>query len=186
MPPSVKTTKDRIIAAACEICRRDGIDAINARGIARVLGTSTQPIFSNFSGMEELLSQVKEAAQARYLEYVRLETERAIYPPYKSSGMAYIRFAREEREYFKLLFMQRAEENAPREEVFDPIVRLVQNNLGITAADAERMHLTMWVFVHGLATLEITSTLSLAEEDISQMLTNAYIGLKHAYQYDDK
>ena len=28
------------------------------------------------------------------------------YPPYKASGMAYIRFAKEEKELFKLLFMR--------------------------------------------------------------------------------
>ena len=41
------------------------------------------------------------------------------YPPYKASGMAYIRFAREQRELFKLLFMRDRtnEEKAAGEEL---------------------------------------------------------------------
>ena len=54
MPPKVKVTKEEIIAAALEILRQKGMEAVNARAVAAALGCSTQPIFSNYSSMGAL------------------------------------------------------------------------------------------------------------------------------------
>ena len=106
MPPKVRINKEDIISAALELIRQEGADAINARAIASALGCSTQPIFSNFNSMEELENETLAAAHSLYLEFIKKEEDRAEYPKYKSFGMAYIRFAAEERELFKLLFMR--------------------------------------------------------------------------------
>ena len=105
MPPKVKITKEKIIDAATEIVRVAGIDALNARGLATALGVSTQPIFSCFSSMPELRKAVFVRANSIYEGYLKETIESGEYPPYKSMGIGYIRFAREERELFKLLFM---------------------------------------------------------------------------------
>ena len=105
MPPKTKITKQDIIEKALDLLREGGEGAINARSIASALGCSTQPIFSNFSSMEELEESVLLAAYECYLGFLRREAESGKYPAYKSFGMAYIRFAKEERELFKLLFM---------------------------------------------------------------------------------
>ena len=54
MPPKVRITKEEIIGTCLALVRENGADALNARSIAAALGCSTQPIFSNFSSMEEL------------------------------------------------------------------------------------------------------------------------------------
>ena len=59
MPPRVKITKEDIIKTALELVRVGGEGAINARSIAGALGSSTQPIFSNFSSMEELEKEIE-------------------------------------------------------------------------------------------------------------------------------
>ena len=64
MPPKVKVTKEEIIRAAVEIVRRDGHQALNARTVAAALNCSTQPVFSNFSGMDALRMAVVERADA--------------------------------------------------------------------------------------------------------------------------
>ena len=106
MPPKVKTMKEAIVSTAVEIVREQGVQALNARAVAAVLGCSTQPIFSNFATMEELRLAVVYEADALYNDYIRREVESEEYPPYKASGMAYIRFAKEEKELFNLLFMR--------------------------------------------------------------------------------
>ena len=58
MPPKAKFTKEEIINAAFEITRRDGFDALTARSLAAELGSSPRPIFTVFSGMEEVQSAV--------------------------------------------------------------------------------------------------------------------------------
>ena len=103
MPPKIRITKEEIVKAAFEIVREKGALAVNARTVASVLNCSTQPVFSNFATMDELRLAVVEKADQLCQEYVRQETERGQYPAYKASGMAYIRFAKEEKELFKLL-----------------------------------------------------------------------------------
>ena len=106
MPPKIKVTKDDIINAAVEIVRNSGAQAINARTIASTLNCSTQPVFSNFATMDELRLAVVEKADILCQAYMQREVECGEFPAYKANGMAYIRFAKEEKELFKLLYMR--------------------------------------------------------------------------------
>ena len=103
MPPKVKVSKEDIINAAVDIVRNNGAQAINARTIASTLNCSTQPVFSNFATMDELRLAVVEKADTLCQEYMQREVENGEFPAYKANGMAYIRYAKEEKELFKLL-----------------------------------------------------------------------------------
>ena len=105
------------------------------------------------------------------------------FPPYKASGIAYIQFAKEEKELFKLLFMrgrtdEKIEEN--REEI-RPILDLIMKNLGIDENEAYFFHLELWLYVHGIATMIATNYLEWDIEFIDKALTDAYQGLKNRY-----
>ena len=179
MPPKVKITKDNVVTAALEIVRTSGEQALNARTVAAALGCSTQPVFSNFATMEELRLAVMEKADALCQEYIRREVEKGEFPPYKASGMAYIRFAKEERELFKLLYMcDRAGEPPEDSELTDQMESLVHSNTGLDGIRAKLFHLEMWAYVHGIATMFATGYLNLPWELISQMLTDSYQGLR--------
>ena len=89
MAPKIKTTKDELIAAALNLVRWEGKEALNARNLAASIGCSTQPIFSNFSNMKELTDAVVEAAYGKYLEFIKSEIESSRYPEYKASGRGY-------------------------------------------------------------------------------------------------
>ena len=54
MPPIAKISKEDIINKALNIARCENFNSINARRLAKELGCSVQPIFSNFKNMEEL------------------------------------------------------------------------------------------------------------------------------------
>ena len=183
MPPKVKTTKKEIISAALKIVRASGEQALNARNIALQLNCSTQPIFSNFATMDALRIEVVKSATALYQEYIQREVERAEYPSYKASGMAYIRFAKEEKELFKLLYMRnRSAEVIPEnDENFDKMVAIVSKNLGLNAQDAKIFHLETWAYVHGIAVMFATDFLNLDWNLVSKMLTDVYLGLKNQY-----
>lgn len=105
MPPKVKITKDEILKAALGIVRKGGAQALNARALADALGCSTQPVFSNYPGMDELRADVDRAAYELYREYLASGAKRSDVPKYKAFGLAYIEFAKEEPELFRLLFM---------------------------------------------------------------------------------
>lgn len=81
MPPKTKVSKEEILSAAVELVRQNGENALNARNIARNLGCSTQPIFSNFIGMDELRAAVKERANILYQNYLAADMSAGKYPP---------------------------------------------------------------------------------------------------------
>lgn len=179
MPPKVKITKESIIKTALAIVREHGVGALNARAIATSLQCSTQPVFFNFATMEELQEAVRTAAYEQYLEFIGREVESGSYPRYKSFGMAYIRFAKEEKELFRLLFMRdrTGEELSPSPD-FEESVQMIMQANGITLEQARLMHLEMWSCVHGIGTMLVTSFLPLDRELISDMLTDIYQGLR--------
>ena len=187
MTPKIRITREQIIAAAVEIVRRDGDAALNARSVAAELHCSTQPVFSNFASMEELRSAVIANANAQCREYIAREVASGQYPSYKASGMAYIRFAAEEKELFKLLYMRsrKKEDVSPEAGLFIDMQKLVQKNTGVNARQAELFHLEMWAYVHGIAVMLATGYLTLEWELISRMLTDAYQGLKKQYEQEE-
>lgn len=181
MPPKVRVARAEIVATALELVRESGESAVNARSVARALQCSTQPVFSNFATMDELRGAVREAANAHYQQYLQEDMAAGRYPPYKASGMAYIRFAREERELFKLLFMRDRSGEVIEEdrESIRPLLELIERNLGISEDAAFSFHMEMWIFVHGIATMIATSYLNWDDALISEILTDAYEGLRH-------
>ena len=184
MPPKVKITKEKIIKTAVDIVRKDGEGALNARNIALKLKCSTQPIFSNFATMEELRLAVVDAADTLFGEYMKREMERGEFPIYKASGMAYIRFAGEEKELFKLLYMRDRTTEAINDEneTAGLMESIVQTNTGLEESDAKLFHFEMWACVHGIATMIATGFLKPDRNLISQMLTDWYQGLKKHYK----
>lgn len=183
MPPKFKFTKEEIVQAALDITRESGLSALTARALAAKLGCSVKPVFGAFKNMEEVQKEVMAAANRMYEDYLKTDMAKGQYPPYKASGMAYIRFAKEEPHLFKLLFMrdrsgEKIEEN--REEL-RPLIDLIKANLGISEDDAYLFHLEMWIYVHGIATMAATSYLDWGDEFVSGVLTDAYTGLKYRF-----
>lgn len=183
MPPKTKITKETMLTAALEIVRERGFASINARKLADKIGCSTQPIFSNYPTMDALKDDIIAYGGKVYTDYLKTYMAKNEYPPYKASGMAYIRFAEDEKELFKLLFMRdrTGEDQTVRTEGFEEIVAIAQKNLGISHEMALVFHLEMWVFVHGIATMIATSYLKFDKDLISRMLSDAYLGIKKQY-----
>lgn len=180
MPPSSKIKREDILSAAVGIVRESGAAALNARALAQRLGCSTQPVFSNYSSMDELRGEVLRYAGETYGRFVAEDVKSGKYPPYKASGMAYIRFAAEERELFRLLFMRdrSGEQNPDEQEQMEPVYAAIQAGTGLSREDAMRFHLDMWVAVHGIATMVATSYWSWDIDMASLVVSEIYQGLR--------
>lgn len=179
MPPKCRFTREEIIQAALDLTAEKGVGALTARGLAQRLGSSAKPVFGLFVNMEEVQQEVMKAANLRYQEYLRQDMSAGRYPPYKASGMAYIRFAREQKELFKLLFMRdRTHEEKAAGDELEALLGLIQKNMGLSRDEAYRFHLEMWIYVHGIATMIATAYLEWDMDFISAALTDAYQGLR--------
>lgn len=187
MPRKFMFTKAQIIAAALKLARNGGMSAVTARALGTELGTSSRPVFGLFKNMEEVQQEVLKAANDLYQSYLKEDMESGRYPPYKASGMAYIRFAKEEKELFKLLFMRdrsheiRKENKEENRDEIKPLLGLIQQILGINEEEAYLFHIEMWICVHGIATMLATSYLEWDETFISKVITDSFEGLKTRY-----
>ncbi len=187
MPPKTRITKDDIIKTTIKLVREKGTDSINARSIASALNCSTQPIFSNFESMEELEEAIIISAYDQYLNFIKSEVETGKYPEYKSFGMAYIRFAKEEKELFKLLFMRdRTKEDYSFSPDFEESVKMIMNANGISKEKATLIHLEMWTCVHGIGTMLATSFMPLEWNLISDILSDIYHGIRARHLSEEK
>ncbi len=183
MPPKFKFTREEIINSAVDIVRKGGLSVLTARALAAELGSSVKPIFGLFQNMEEVQTQVLRSADSLYQAYVQKEMAGQQYPPYKASGIAYIQFAKEEQELFKLLFMRNrtGETILENREAVRPLLNLIMQNLGVDEDSAYLLHIELWVYVHGIATMMATSYLNWDMDFVSKSLTDVYEGLKYRY-----
>ena len=180
MPRKTVILKEDIVRASMEIVRTRGPEALNARAVAKALGCSTQPVFSNFRNMQDLMESVVKRCLELYNDFIKKEFALDQgYPPYKTYGMGYIRFAMEESNLFKLLFMRdrRNEDSSAEEKTFYEVIPLIMKALSLKEGEAEMFHLEMWTFVHGIAAMSATSYCSWDMEQASKALTDIYQGL---------
>ena len=185
MPRKTVIQKEDIINAAVEIVRKDGYEALNARALANALGCSTQPIFSNFRNMEELTRSIILRSLEIYNGFVANEFRKPHdYPPYKTNGMAYIRFAMEEKNLFKLLFMRdRTNDYDPAEEnTFYDVLPLIMKATGLNREQASLFHFEIWAAVHGIAVMVASSYYNADMGLISGTLTDVYQGLLYRFK----
>lgn len=184
MPPKIQFTKGDLLRAAFTLTRTRGIDAVNARAIARELGCSTQPIFRAFRSMDEIRQEMLRMAMDAY--NARITKSAGIAPvPYLASGMAYILFAKEERELFKLLFMRDRMSDTtltdPKDATLEYVIELVMKSTGFSREHALNFHNHLWIYTHGLASMIATRFLTLRDDEVMKLLRDQYQGMRKLY-----
>ena len=180
MPPSVKFTKEEIVNAALQVVREKGTAALTARQIAAVLGVSTRPIFTYFQNMQQVQEAVRQAAQALYHSYIKKGLEQV--HPFIGLGEQYIRFATQEPELYRLLFLPLApgSENKAMEEMErtqNLVLEFLQQIYQLDEAAAKRFFRDVWLVAHSLAALIVTNCCPYSPEEIRQILTSVSLSV---------
>ncbi len=170
-------TKDEILNAAFQMTRQDGFSQVSARTLAAKAGCSTQPIFRVYKNMEELgadlYGKAIEFFHAYYSSFPHTSDT-----PFVNMGLAYIRFAQEEQQLFKLLFMA---ENRHGKSLYDllngekgAVVREINHAKVYGCKDPSGMFMRMWIFIHGSACMSLTGDYDLPEADTVKLLEESY------------
>lgn len=188
MPPRVRFDKQAIVQAGLNVVRRGGMEALNARAIARELGCSTQPLYRELRNMEELRGEVRAEAGALFGRRLA-EWQTGQMPPYKEMGMAFLRFAHEEAALYRLLFLRDRSGEAYQEQeqvrgfagVNDAIYSAIMRANGYTLEQAKALHLQMFIFIQGLGGMIATRYVPYDEAFLSRALTDEYEALKALY-----
>jgi AcrR family transcriptional regulator len=183
MPPKVKITNEEIIEAALTIVRKGGIASVNVREIAKILGCSIQPVFRNFKSMENLKKELYIRAGEIHNEY--MEKGLSLHQiPFLGMGIAYIDFARKEKNLFRFLFMSdeikgKGFLDMIKEEENQEIVALIAHMTGLKKERAEELFMDIWLMVQGIASLVATNDFEVSDEQIEKILKDSFLGFKY-------
>ena len=178
MAPKNKFTKEEMVEAALRVVRANGIDALTAKTMADALGTSTQPIFTAFGSMDGIKKEVYAAAIRVYARYADAGLKERI--PFFGVGMQYIRFAREEPELYRLLFLTRTPEHSAIKSMqhLQTLVRpTLMDAYHITAEEADLYFRDLWLVTHSLSTLIVTGGCIYSDREISQIMTGFSVSI---------
>ena len=180
MAPKNKFTKEEMTQAALRVVRAKGIDGLSAKALADELGTSTQPVFTAFGSMDGVRHAVYAAAVRVYDSYAERGLREQI--PFFGVGIQYIRFAREEPELYRLLFLtQKQEKGYGAMHAMQHLQELVRPTLvgvyHISDEEADVYFRDLWLVVHSLATLIVTGDCPYSDREIGQILTGFSVSI---------
>lgn len=170
-------TKDMLINAAFLMAKKEGLINVSARKLAAKVGCSTQPIFRIYENMDDLWKEIFYKSISYfsfyYNRYPKLKNE-----PFVNLGLAYIQFAKEEKELFRILFLsdQRYDKS---------MYEILNGEKGIIATEITKaknngckntgdLFTKMWIFIHGAACMTITGDYDLNEIETANLLISTY------------
>ena len=165
MPPTVRFTRDAVLHAACQLMRREGMEALNARAIAKELGGSTQPIFRLFTNMEDLHRELILYVARQFQAHAEADMAQSD-SPYIQLCTTYLLYGRDEPELFKLLFMRdRVSEGQYSDQTnFDLVFNIIKKETPLDDETAMRFFERTWLFIHGLAVCIATKYIPCQDE----------------------
>lgn len=190
MPPKPKYEKNQIIDAAYEMTRESGIDSVVARAVGQRLGTSSSPIFTVYSSMDEVRVDVRKLAKKKFLEY--MDGLFLYDPAFMEFGMRWVRFAVEEPNLYRLLFLNGEHEkesylNIVKEfgTIFDQMTEGLKKEFVLSEKDSGDLINQMLIHANGLATFYISNLGKFSEKLVSRSLNDMCVGIVCAMKLRD-
>lgn len=179
MPPKQRITREMILERSFAMFCQEGMEAVNARSVAKALNCSTQPIFSYFTGMDDLKNALEMKAKETFeaaLKNCEQDGE-----PLLNVCRTYLRFGVEQPCLFAYLFMRPGHElgySVLKEAENSELVKSEAAYTGISVEAAHRLCIDMTVYAHGLATVQATKQHMTLMEELDACLERVLALLK--------
>ena len=173
MPPRAIIDREDILDATIALVRKEGSASINARSIAKALNCSTKPIFRVYENMEELKKDVYQKAEDYFgtcLYAISADDNNLL-----EIGKNYIKFANEEKELYKFLFLSESLEIKHLDELINrQMVDYIMKSAKLNERQSKELFIEIWLLIHGISTLLATNPCTLDDKEIEHLLINAY------------
>ena len=176
-----KFTKDYLINGGVEFVRQNGIEQLNVRNLARFMRCSTQPIFRNYTSIEEYKLDLKKALHNRYKNYIYENTDKNNY--LFTTCYSYALFAKIEPNIFRALFITSLAGSRTVDEVINSswnqeTINYATKEYNITKENAERLYRHLRFYTHGIATQLSCDSIILTEEELHKLIEETIEKLK--------
>lgn len=174
-PARVEELQGQILEATLLVFRRDGFPGVSLRAIASELGWTPAALYRYFPSKDALIAAIR-AEGFRRMEDVLRDAEQQGTDPLervRRAMSAYLRFATEEPEVFRLMYDLQQRDAAPAPHVVEARERAFSVARGIAAqavaagqahGDPNVVAHLYWASVHGLAMLATAEQLDLGAE----------------------
>ena len=171
MPRKPAITREEIVDGAFRFIRTRGFGSLTARNLAKELGCSTQPIMYQFPNLAELKECAYKKADEYHSEYI-LRSDDLV-----EIGLRYISFAYEEPFLFRFLFQSGHFDGTDLDEMIcDPaaggLIGRVRDELNVSGTKAEEIFKTLFIMVHGYASLIANNAIPYDRSEIEKILVS--------------
>jgi AcrR family transcriptional regulator len=169
----IAEVRGRIVAVAERQAVELGLERVSMHGIARALGWSATALYRYFANKDAILAAARAAASDRLSDRLEaaLDGPGDIWARSREVGLAYVRFAREEPDAYRLLFALSQPEThrypelaAAADRARANLTRYVERMVEEGGVDADPVLLAhvFWAGMHGLVSLEMAGRLDAA------------------------
>ena len=173
MPPKIKTSTQSIINAVIEIIEEKGWESVTVREIAKKLNISTQPIYREFQDMQAVKTAAIQRGFGLFTEYIsHNKQDHAL-----SQAINYVRFAAGHGNLFNFLFAAKSYTYSDLNDLSHSLIEdtgILEKLAGITGLNREqvyRLHLHIWMELHGLAVISANNHVTFSEEELIVFVT---------------
>lgn len=181
MPPKARFTREKIEEAAYQLAKKRGIDAVVAREVAKAMDMTVTPIFTYFSGMEELKLTVRDRVRREFTEYLACSLDYT--PAFLEFCMRWIRYAAEYPNFYRLLMhsgggvYQIDDLLALLPEIVGPIQEEISRIFVISPEETQTLLRHIMIYAHGLAGFYLCGGSPMPEEDIPVAMSEVCLAL---------
>lgn len=175
MPPKAKFTKEEIVQIAFEMTRENGFCSVTARELGKRLGSSATPIFTAFQNMNEVRREVRKLAMREFENYVADALNYT--PAFKQFGVQMIKFATEEPQLFRVLYMEVNQESQSFDEMLQELgspafacIDLIRKDYNVSKEEAKSLFCQAWIHTFSICVLIVNKICYFSKEEIIEML----------------
>lgn len=190
MPPKAIVSKEDVLQASLVLIKEEGKESLNARNLATRLHCSTNPLFRLYKNMEDLKKDVYREAEKCYERYLTSKTFENT-SPILQMGLAYIYFAKEEKQLFDFIFLSNNIEITSFHSIADmadspELIAIIGENTGLNEYLSKELFSNLWLLTHGIACSIARNQYPFNELEIRTILTNLYKGLVYVLTEDER
>lgn len=174
MPPRQRITKEILLEHAFMIAEEQGIMAVTSRSVAKSVGCSIQPVFSQFPTMEELRQATFDFACNIFVKEVLAFEEKPDFFPQVTKWV--LNLARNKPNLFRMLYLS---DGFKGKNFLDVMMTFESNNRMVTKMTelyclnenvCKNILLRSCLFLLGICTMICVNHMEFSDEQVAEMM----------------